>query len=237
MNVICFDLDDTLYKEISYLKSAYREIAAFAAEHCHGGKNSVLMLAQKGYEVMMKAYLGGDDAFGTLNKFLGLNLPINAYLSMYRSHIPDIHLEKSIECFLSKLYNDGTVLGIITDGRMIQQQHKIKSLDLERFFKKENIVISEAFGSEKPCELNYSYFMERYPEAERYVYVGDNLRKDFVTPNRLGWLTIGLKDNGENIHSQDLDVEQEYYPQLWVDDLIPQLVDLLGVKASIDCIN
>ena len=27
--VICFDLDDTLYKEIDYLKSAYKEIAVW----------------------------------------------------------------------------------------------------------------------------------------------------------------------------------------------------------------
>ena len=36
MRVICFDLDDTLYKEIDYLKSAYREIAGYTTEYCHG---------------------------------------------------------------------------------------------------------------------------------------------------------------------------------------------------------
>ena len=32
--VLIFDLDDTLYKEIDYLTSAYREIARYAAAHC-----------------------------------------------------------------------------------------------------------------------------------------------------------------------------------------------------------
>ena len=44
--------------------------------------------------------------------------------------------------------------------------------------------------------------MDRFPQGE-FVYIGDNLKKDFVTANRLGWTTICLRDQGDNIHAQD----------------------------------
>ena len=45
--------------------------------------------------------------------------------------------------------------------------------------------------------------MNRYPECHDFTYVGDNPRKDFISPNALGWLTVCLKDDGRNIHKQD----------------------------------
>ena len=53
MKVVCFDLDDTLYKEIDYLKSAYREIASYAADYCRGCPDSPIILSVKAYEVML----------------------------------------------------------------------------------------------------------------------------------------------------------------------------------------
>ena len=67
MRVVCFDLDDTLYKEIDYLKSAYREIAEYAAEHCRGYSDPVSVLAHKAYDVMLAAYQEGQNAFEELN--------------------------------------------------------------------------------------------------------------------------------------------------------------------------
>ena len=34
MRVVCFDLDDTLYKEIDFLESAYKDIAEYAVGEC-----------------------------------------------------------------------------------------------------------------------------------------------------------------------------------------------------------
>lgn len=64
MRVICFDLDDTLYKEIDYLKSAYREIAEYAAGYCTGCSDSVNILAIKAYNRMLDAYREGLNALG-----------------------------------------------------------------------------------------------------------------------------------------------------------------------------
>lgn len=47
--VVCFDLDDTLSKEIKYLESAYKEIARYAARHCEGCSDSVNILEAKSF--------------------------------------------------------------------------------------------------------------------------------------------------------------------------------------------
>ena len=58
--------------------------------------------------------------------------------------------------------------------------------------------------------------MNKFPSADQYIYIGDNPKKDFITPNRLGWTTIGILDSGQNIHSQDVCIGNEYLPQRWV---------------------
>ena len=126
--------------------------------------------------------------------------------------------------FLSELAHRGVVIGMITDGRTISQKNKINALGLERWFDEKNIIVSEEFGSEKTDERNFRYFMESYPDCS-YFYVGDNPKKDFVVPNRLGWQTIMLKDNGQNIHKQD-EVPMDNLPQQTIDDL-ETLLDII----------
>jgi putative hydrolase of the HAD superfamily len=42
--------------------------------------------------------------------------------------------------------------------------------------------------------------------------------KDFVWPNRLGWTTVQLLDNGRNVHSQTIQLPgDDYRAQLTID--------------------
>ena len=62
--------------------------------------------------------------------------------------------------------------------------------------------------------------MNRYPECQDFTYVGDNLKKDFIAPNALGWQTVCLKDDGRNIHRQEVeDLEEEMRPKRWIEGL------------------
>lgn len=208
MKVVCFDLDDTLYKEVDYLKSAYKEIANYAVKHCSECVDSSTILA-KAYNVMFTAYMKGENAFKCLNEFLCINLPISEYLQIYHEHKPDIKLSEDTISTLDALKSLGCVIGLITDGRSLQQRNKIEALGLYRWICNENIVISEEFGSEKPNFANYEYFMKLYPNCHDFWYVGDNLQKDFVAANALKWTTVCLKDDGKNIHRQDISIVRE----------------------------
>ena len=224
MRVICFDLDDTLYKEIDYLKSAYMEIAEFASGQCTGCSESVSILAIKAYNRMLDAYREGLNAFEELNRFLGLEQPLRDYLYIYRHHKPKIALSEDVVKTLDALKAEDIRLGLITDGRSVQQRNKIEALGLGRWIENEDVVISEEFGSEKPALANYEYFMKRYPKCHDFTYVGDNLNKDFIAPNSLGWKTVCLKDDGRNIHRQRVgDIEEGMMPKRWIETLLELL--------------
>lgn len=220
MNKLCviFDLDDTLYKEIDYLKSAYRFIAEkLQTEHCP---------AENLYRVMLDAYNNGLNAFSVVKSVWNIEAPIETLLHWYRTHVPNIVLPEDSKNLLDFLKSKDVPIGILTDGRSVTQRNKIKSLGLNQYIPEQNIVISEEFGSEKPCEANYTYFESLYSEIDNFIYVGDNPRKDFVAPNRLGWKTVGLLDDGRNIHKQETE-NAEAAPKIWISKLSTNLIPLI----------
>lgn len=214
MIVFCFDLDDTLYKEISYLHSAYKEISEYIYRQLNG-----TMPVEQIFSLMLSAYNSGENTFKYLNEFTGLTLPIEELLSIYRNHYPNIKLSLEAYNLLDEIKAEGNVIGIISDGRSKQQRNKIAALGLARFIKDEDIIISEEVGREKPSEENYVYFMKRYPYATEWVYIGDNLKKDFIAPNKLGWKSVCLKDDGRNIHKQDFNCDMSALPKYIINRL------------------
>ena len=204
-NVIIFDLDDTLYKEIDYLKSAYREIAAVI-----GHLNA--------YDFMLNSYFAGENAFEKVVEKYKLPLSIKQLLDIYRKHKPDLALNDDTITTLNKLEDDGTKLCLLTDGRSITQRNKIESLGLRHWFDADNILISEEFGKGKPSLECYKYFMDRNQNSH-FIAVGDNTSKDFITPNNIGWTTFCLIDDGSNIHKQDFNLDKEYLPKYKINNI------------------
>jgi putative hydrolase of the HAD superfamily len=199
-DLVVFDLDDTLYKEIEFLKSAYQEIASFIDEK-HA--NDI-------YLFMMAVYQNRGDAFGEAIKKYKPNASKEELLNMYRNHFPDIKLEEGAKELIKELQNNGLKIGLITDGRSKTQRNKLEALEIAEIF--DEVIISEEFGSEKPDFRNFNYFNTKFSEYSK-TYIADNFKKDFITPKALGWKTIGLLDNGKNTHSQNIDLPEEYLPQ------------------------
>ena len=114
----------------------------------------------------------------------------------------------------------GETLGLITDGRSNTQRAKIKALGLERFIEPRNILVSGETGFDKTHREPFDMIMMRNPAERRYVYVGDNSAKDFIWPNKLGWLTVQLDDaDGVNIHPQSSDRPAAFLPQRHIGSL------------------
>lgn len=195
---LVLDLDDTLYAELDFLKSAYRTIA----EYLDPANKERL------FERLLSLYLSGENVFDILVLEYS-NISKTELLEIYRYHLPDIQLYPGVISCLQAIEHCYK-FAMITDGRSKTQRNKIQSLGLSHYL--DEIIISEEVGSEKPTKQNYLLVEERLNCME-YIYVGDNLRKDFITPNQLGWKTICLLDNGQNIHKQNLNIELAYRPQ------------------------
>ena len=82
--VIVFDLDDTLYNEIEYLKSAYRHIASLI-----DSENSLSL-----YREMFAMYRNGENVFAYLSETY--NVEKEYLINVYRNHIPELQLFEGI---------------------------------------------------------------------------------------------------------------------------------------------
>lgn len=197
--LLVFDLDDTLYKEIDFLQSGVQFI-------CHQFQLD-LQISQQ----MLQGYYEGKNVFQELIDQYHLPVSLMELIEMYRLHEPNISLDLSTKSTLDELFQmDHVALALLTDGRSITQRNKIKALGIETYF--EEIVISEEFGTEKPNPANYEFFQKKYPNYNCF-YIGDNIQKDFISPNQLAWETICLKDNGKNVHPQEVEVPTSYLPK------------------------
>ena len=183
--VVAFDLDDTLYNELDFLKSAYVEIS----------KNLEPRDWKPLFVYLFSLYRSGMDVFKIISA--SYNLSKEELIQQYREHVPTIHPFKGVKEVFKKIKEQNGKIGIITDGRKTTQMQKIKALGLLSMIDK--IVVSEEIGPEKPNDKNFR-IIEEMIGLGNYYYVADNVEKDFITPNKLGWKTIGLMDNGLNIH-------------------------------------
>lgn len=201
---IIFDLDDTLMYEIDFLKSAYKEISTLVDKENQ----------EELYNLMLSKYQKGENVFDILIE----NYPEfskEILLEVYRNHFPTLFLNEGASDLLKQIKLEGHKLGLITDGRSVTQRNKLKALKIEDLFDK--IIVSEEFGSTKPDERNFKIFLEN--DIEEYYYIADNTKKDFVTPNKLGWTSICLLNQGNNIHTQNFDLEQKFLPKIIINSL------------------
>lgn len=209
--IVVFDLDDTLYAEMEFVRSAYRAIARKFGHHLLGP--------------MM-------DASTPREAFDSTGLPIEELLPIYRNHFPDIRLPWQSLYTLVSLKKQGHRLGLISDGRSLTQRNKIRALGLERFIDPELIFISEEQGWDKMSGESFSKIMSLCGDSEKYMYIGDNPLKDFLPGNRLGWQTVCLLGgaNGENLFSQDYsNLPEENWPVNQV-SFLTELLDFDDLK-------
>jgi putative hydrolase of the HAD superfamily len=197
-----FDLDDTLYHERDYVRSALHFVGEWVASH-YGGLQVFDRLWDL-FEAGSKdpvSEMWRAEAFPNQSKLL--------VLAEMRQHRPVITLRGDAQRLLKCLRQRGRGFSIVTDGRSITQRAKLEALGcLDAKF----VSISEEVGIEKTDILRFEA-INRLFLADGYCYVGDNPMKDFVAPNTLGWTTVMLKGTEANIHSQVLGADPDFWPK------------------------
>lgn len=194
--VLVFDLDDTLYKEIEFVSSAFNYITEFLWLRNRIDISSLAkdLIKDKRItlydEMMLKFDISPQD------------FALEKYLELYRFHYPKLNVNKNLIELLKNLKKDGFKTGLITDGRYVTQRNKLNSLQIINFF--DTIIISEQTGISKPHPHNYKLIESKFIESDVFYYIGDNTDKDFIYPSKnKKWLSICVLDNGLNIHKQD----------------------------------
>lgn len=188
---VIFDLDDTLYKERDFVISGFRVVAELVA----GQEANAL------HERMVQLFdQRAGDVLEIVRQEFAIETDKSQLIQTIREHQPSIRLSNELKQLLTSLTEKGHPLGLITDGRSVTQRNKIRALSLQSWINE--IAISEEVGAEKPLPKSFLRMQETF-SGHPLAYVGDNLRKDFVAPNKLGWTTVCLLADEWNVHPQD----------------------------------
>lgn len=223
---VIFDLDDTLYPERDYAIGGFHAAAEWART----------MLGVAVPVERMTALL--DE--GHLGQLFQLALKdakpdhsaddLKGFMQAYQGQSPQLKLFADAALALQALHGRFT-LGLITDGHARTQIAKVEALALgDRF---QHIIYTGALGPQRAFHKPHPRAFELMETAvgrgdDRFVYIGDNVSKDFVAPNARGWGSI-LIDRPETrrtrIH-RDQKVAEGGEPQAILESLqgLPELL-------------
>jgi len=189
ISTVIFDLDDTLYDEVFYCRSGLKVVSEFLSNQAGACSSEQI------WDCFWKHFSSGnrDKIFDTALEELGISYDdelIHKLVQIYRNHIPIIKLPPDSREILEALRGKYH-LGLLTDGFLPAQSHKVQSLVLEDYF--EYIVYTEELGREfwKPSPAGFKKVMEHFQvNPGNTVYVADNPEKDFIAPHNLGIKTV-----------------------------------------------
>lgn len=180
IDAVIFDLDDTLYSEKQYIRSGYKKIAEYF--------NIPDM-----EEEMWNCFENGGKAIDEVLKAHGLISKKEQALYIYRFQEPKISLYSGVGELLIRIKKKKKI-GIITDGRPEGQRAKLKALNINV----DKVIITDELGGTEYRKPNPKAFeimqKELNIEFEKMVYVGDNIKKDFIAPQKLGMKYIWFKN-------------------------------------------
>lgn len=196
--IVVFDLDDTLYNEIDFVKSGFKEISRYLQDENY-------------YYFMLETFEqeGSGKVFDTLIDYFNLKIDVKKLIEIYRFHIPTISLDTETLEVLSFTNNYKTAL--ISDGHYIMQKNKYEVLGLKRFI--QYPIFTDFYQTSKPHLKAFEMVMKYFGENNKFIYISDNPKKDFIAPQKLGWMTLRYRNtNGiyRNIkNSADFEVTEK----------------------------
>ncbi|MBF0592276.1 MAG: HAD hydrolase-like protein [Nitrospirae bacterium] len=215
IRAVLFDLDDTLYPEMDFVRSGFRATTSFLEARFGVDPRAT-------FEAMMAALErdGRGMVFDTVLRELGLwelglyrHELTKTLLYLYRSHRPEICLYDDVLPFLYYLRASDIRTGLITDGMASVQRNKIRALGLEDIL--DVIICTDELGREywKPSLVPFKVALELLPGGiapEEAVYIGDNPGKDFIAPNELGMTSIQIARSDDLPIGNDVKARAHY---------------------------
>lgn len=189
IKAVLFDLDDTLYDEMQFVKGGFKAVSIYVSKRC--GINQG-MLYKALVDVLKKEGRGRTFDI-TLQKFgLYKKELIPKLVQVYRKHKPKLSLYPRASVVLSELKKSHK-LGLITDGNEQVQRRKVQALGVKDFF--DVLIFTNHYGVEKqkpdPFPYQRAIKMLRVKPVEA-VYVGDDPYKDFIGAKKVGIRTIRI---------------------------------------------
>jgi putative hydrolase of the HAD superfamily len=210
--ILIFDLDDTLYDEVSFVISGFRAVAEYGREMFKWDNVESLDFLIKTLEIEGRGRVFNRwlEAHGRMSK-----ANVNDALRVYRHHTPTIEMFPAARRVLD-LYRERVPLYLVTDGHKIVQKNKVLALNIWNDFRR--IFITHRYGIRNAKPSTHCFNLIRQAEGcewENMIYVGDNPHKDFVNLKSLGALTVRVKTGPY----RNLSVPESHDAQISIENL------------------
>lgn len=222
VSVLIFDLDDTLYPEISYVHSGFQAVAKYLSEYTGYPQDYLFYCLVDILEQDGRGYV-----FNKLLSELGIGTKhmVSACLNVYRNHKPSISLSLEVKNILKKLNSNRIYL--VTDGNKIVQHKKVSALNLSQLL--DGIYITHRYGVKNAKPSTYCFELiinkEKCKPSEA-VYIGDNPKKDFVNIKKMGFRTIRVMTGAY----KDFETTNEFEAEFRIFNIreLPQLLNKIN---------
>lgn len=200
--IVIFDLDDTLYPEITYVYSGFNAVALFLANEFNLNSEEVnkKLCAELESSGRGKVFDKVLSLYGLFTKTL-----VKKCVHVYRTHEPKIKLDSASIVVINQLQEEHIPIYLVTDGNKVVQNKKVEALGLYDKFKK--VFITHRYGLQhsKPSPYCFYKIAERESvEPQEVIYIADNPNKDFV----------GIKPHGFNT----VRINQGMFKNQYIDD-------------------
>ncbi|NOZ01720.1 MAG: HAD hydrolase-like protein [Deltaproteobacteria bacterium] len=203
LTMVVFDLDDTLYPEVQFVRggimAAGARLDGILGRRTNAGEVFGDMLRRYG---VAKVFDRGLDALG-IDVDSGF---VGELVRAFRDHEPSLTPYPGIPELLHGLVEHGVRLGLISDGPAQVQRNKWSALGLDVPF--EVVLFTDELGGRDTWKPDPAAFVEVQRRTGlsgmALAMVGDRPEKDFPAADALGWRTLRVRHAG-SYHAADPD--------------------------------
>lgn len=198
---LIFDVDDTLYNQLTPFYIAYDKVFSsiknisvkdlYISSRKHS--DEVFHLTESG-----KMSIEEMHVYRIIKAFEELGSSITEkdaqnFQDEYIYQQSQITLIPEMEQALNFAEERNINIGIITNGPSSHQRMKLKQLNIEKWIDEKNIFISSEVGFSKP-DVNIFRLAEKFMSLDREntYYIGDSYKNDVVGAKKAGWKSIWI---------------------------------------------
>jgi putative hydrolase of the HAD superfamily len=185
IRALVFDLDDTLFEELSYVRSGFRHVAEWLVRSEGGAATDYLRALEEDFELR-----GRGRNFDALVERFGIRTAVERLVRMYREHPPVIRVRPDLVEFLGELRQEYQLF-LLTDGWLEVQQKKVAALELEPMFDRIYYSQSNGLTYAKPHPRFFCRLLEDNGlHPSQALMIGNDVAKDIEGGRGVGMHTF-----------------------------------------------
>lgn len=228
IEAVVFDVDDTIYDQQQPFRNAVNRLFPLVSSEdmhdlyirfrVHSDENFGKVIAEEWTLEYMRT-------FRIRQSLKDLDYPhiteeeALLFQQVYEEELDNITMHEEIKKTLDFLKNKNIPMGIITNGPTDHQYKKVKQLQLLDWVDKDNVLISQATGFQKPDpEIFHLAEKEFVMNSQNTLYVGDSFENDVVGSKKAGWRSLWFNHRNRAIPAgkqQIQDIELTSFDQIF----------------------